>query len=161
MSVTITSSSNDITVSCLAWDILFDDFDNGVKVNTGTVHLILWKNAMSVLFQRSLIVHTKKRTISGEDRSVTQLILQLLKRNHRSISDFNVYVLCRKPRNLRDLFEPLRAGYSQSWEGDSLTPKASITWATNDAWHTFLDWARDREASTIFVVKENVEKSRE
>lgn len=104
MSVTITSSSNDITVSCLAWDILFDDFDNGVKVNTGTVHLILWKNAMSVLFQRSLIVHTKKRTMSGEDRSVTQLILQLLKRNHRSISEFNVYVLCRKPRNLRDLF---------------------------------------------------------
>lgn len=41
MSVTITSSSNDITVSCLALDILFDDFDNGVKVNTGTVHLIL------------------------------------------------------------------------------------------------------------------------
>lgn len=104
MSVTITSSSNDITVSCLAWDILFDDFDNGVKVNIGTVHLILWKNAMSVLFQRSLIVHTKKRTMSGEDRSVTQLILQLLKRNHRSISEFNVYVLCRKPRNLRDLF---------------------------------------------------------
>ena len=104
MSVTITSSSNNITVSCLAWDILFDDFDNGVKVNTGTVHLILWKNAMSVLFQRSLIVHTKKRTMSGEDRSVTQLILQLLKRNHRSISEFNVYVLCRKPRNLRDLF---------------------------------------------------------
>ena len=57
-------------------------------------------------------------------------------------------------------FEPLRAGYSQSWEGDSLTPKASITWATNDAWHTFLDWTRDREAGTIFV-KENVEKSRE
>lgn len=104
MSVTITSSSNDITVSCLALDILFDDFDNGVKVNTGTVHLILWKNAMSVLFQRSLILHTKKRTMSGEDRSVTQLILQLLKRNHRSISEFNVYVLCRKPRNLRDLF---------------------------------------------------------
>ena len=104
MSVTITSSSNDITVSCLAWDILFDDFDNGVKVNIGTVHLILWKNAMSVLFQRSLILHTKKRTMSGEDRSVTQLILQLLKRNHRSISEFNVYVLCRKPRNLRDLF---------------------------------------------------------
>lgn len=104
MSVTITSSSNDITVSCLAWDILFDDFGNGVKVNTGTVHLILWKNAMSVLFQRSLILHTKKRTMSGEDRSVTQLILQLLKRNHRSISEFNVYVLCRKPRNLRDLF---------------------------------------------------------
>lgn len=104
MSVTITSSSNDITVSCLALDIVFDDFDNGVKVNTGTVHLILWKNAMSVLFQRSLILHTKKRTMSGEDRSVTQLILQLLKRNHRSISEFNVYVLCRKPRNLRDLF---------------------------------------------------------
>ena len=104
MSVTITSSSNDITVSCLAWDILFDDFDNGVKVNIGTVHLILWKNAMSVLFQLSLIVHTKKRTMSGEDRSVTQLILQLLKRNHRSISEFKIYVLCRKPRNLRDLF---------------------------------------------------------
>ena len=110
MSVTITSSSNDITVSCLAWDILFDDFDNGVKVNTGTVHLILWKNAMSVLFQRSLIVHTKKRTMSGEDRSVTQLILQLLKRNHRSISEFNVYVLCRKPRNLRDLFWTVACG---------------------------------------------------
>ena len=62
---------------------------------------------------------------------------------------FKRFVLNRRVRDI------------QSWEGDSLTPNASITWATNDAWHTFLDWARDREASTIFAVKENVEKTRE
>lgn len=41
---------NDIIVLCLVWDILFDDFDNGVKVNIGIVYFILWKNVMLVLF---------------------------------------------------------------------------------------------------------------